>query len=232
MHIKVLTLFDIIKKVVDVREKFDEKVAFLSTFSSNQRQLKTFPKSYVLLKENLYSYMTGYAIERNHFLYELVDEIVQRLVTGGVLEYSIQYYLYADLLSFNVYHHLDYLEESKVLTVKDLSYGFTLWIAACFLSYLVFLLELTTFYIKMNPIYHFKNFIGLLGLLNALNVCNEIHFSGLGINAFQPKSSKIKTQKKLAWSSTEDIINTPNIERNVKYMTCLGKIFFGKVIQL
>ena len=168
--------------IVNGRDKFVEKSAFLSTRGLIQRLLDCYPKSYVPLKEDLYSYRTGYTTERNHFLHELADEIIQKLVTGGIIEYSIKYYIFADQLTFKVYHRLDFFNESKVLTMNDFSYGFTLWIVACLICIVVFLLEFTTFHIKIDPVYHLKNFIGLVGFLSAFEAINKSYFVGLGIN--------------------------------------------------
>lgn len=193
-------------------------MAFLTTHDYILRLLEVFPNSFVVLKEDLYSYMTGYVIERNHFLYELADETIQKLVTGGVLEHGFNIYYYADQLAYKVFHNLDYIKESNVLTLEDFSYGFTLWIIACLICILFFLLELTTFYIKMDPFYHIKNFIGILALLNALNIYNNSHCGDLSIG----KRLKLaQNQRELV--NHEEI--TTNIYRNRNKMTWFGKVF-------
>jgi len=193
-------------------------VGFLSTHDYILRLLEVFPKSFVVLKEDLYSYMTGYVTERNHFLYELADETIQKLVTGGVLEHGFNIFNYADILAYKVFHHLDYVKESNVLTLEDFSYGFTLWIIACLICILAFLMELTTFYIKMDPFYHIKNFIGIFALLNALTFYNNNYCGDLGIG----KGLKL-TQEQRELVNHREI--TPNNYRNRNKMTRIGKVF-------
>ena len=127
-------------------------------------------------------------MEKNNFLYELTDEVIQDLVTGGILQYSINMYYYRDLLIFKIIHNLDYIDESRIMTFGDFSYGFTLWIISCLICVLVFLMEQTTFYIKMDPFYHIKDLIGHFGLLNVIIIYNDCYFGDLAVG------SKLKTQ--------------------------------------
>jgi hypothetical protein len=207
-----------VKTIVDRKNKFDEKVAFLSTHGYNLQLLDIFPNAFIELQETLYSYMTGYIMYRNHFLYELTDEVIQDLVTGGVLEHGIHIYNQADKMQHNTYHNFDYVNESKVLTLEDFSYGFTLWIIACLICMIVFLMELTTFYIRVDPFYHIKNVIGVLAFLSALTVYNNSHLGDLAIcNRFKAAQNRRASLKQ------EEI--TSIINRNRIKMTWIGKAF-------
>lgn len=171
------------------------------------------------LSENLYTHVTGFVMMRNNFLYDLATDTMNGLISGGIIQH------YFDNFEFFAENFFKIAlspkqEEHDTMKFSDLSYGFTLWILACLICYVVFLLELTSFYIKMDPIYHFRNFIGLLGLLNALLVFNKCYCGDLRINMKQ--SNAISNQTGLAWKNQNAKIK---IYRFKKYMTRISKVF-------
>jgi hypothetical protein len=104
--------------------------------------------------------LTGYLLHKNNFLYALADETVQQLLAGGILQYEIEM-SFVEYLSSFVNYEGPY-EEQQPTTYEDLSYGFTLSMFSCLICCIVFLLELIAHYIKMNPIYHFRNLVRAL----------------------------------------------------------------------
>lgn len=170
-----------VKTLVNNSYKFGERKSIFGTNKQFQRFLKWFPKSYVILQEDLLTQLSGYFMEKNNYLFELTDEIIQDLITGGIIQHSIDMYSHRDLSMFKIKHHLDYIDESMILTMDDFSYGFTLWIITCLVCVFVFLLELTTFYIKMDPFYHIKNLISLLGFLYVLRIFRNKYFRRLAV---------------------------------------------------
>ncbi|CAG9806528.1 unnamed protein product [Chironomus riparius] len=131
-----------------------------------------FPESGGFLKEHLYSFITGFMLYHFHFLFELTDETVQALLTGGILQHSFE------MEDFKANHEVHSMamnirsmtEKSKVMTMDDLSYGFTLWMFSCLITFIVFLVEMTTFYLGFGPfIYYFKCFVNLV----VLKICTN-----------------------------------------------------------
>ena len=125
------------------------------------------PKTFVLLKQNLYTTMTGYTTSKNHFLYELMNEIAQELVSAGLLQHAIEMSYSEDFMRTKLSIRQDLTERGSI-SFSDFAYGFTLWIFSCLVCYVVFLLELTRFYIKMDPVYQLRIIVGLFVLLKLI----------------------------------------------------------------
>jgi hypothetical protein len=141
------------------------KLAYCSYYRMLRIYQNHYPSSGGFLKEDLYSFITGFTILHFHFLFELADETVQFMLSGGILQHSFEmddYSMNKDVFE-DAKHFLCSNGKSKVLTMDDLSYGFTLWMISCMVTLIVFLLELTTFYLRFEPFsYYFKCLVNLL----------------------------------------------------------------------
>jgi hypothetical protein len=183
-----------------------------------------------MLKEDLYTYVNGFAIMNNNFIYHLTNNVLKHLVSAGIPEFLFNYMISSTINTHKIRHNLNPTAETAVISFNDLSYGFTLWILACLFCYVAFLLELTTFYLKMDPVYHFKNLIGLLGILYVLTVYNKCYYGDLSVCMGHKKSRSGMHQKRYAWNSKDNTVEltAPEIIRNEKYMTWIAKIIYGK----
>lgn len=130
------------------------------------RFYKTFSPSSHVLEEDLYSHVTGIWTTPNNHLYELASDVSQNLISGGIMQHFIDLSFYVFCKRISAIQIME--DSSLVIVLDDLSYGFILWIIACLISYVGFMFELTTFYLKIQPIEFLKNMIGLNGLLNIL----------------------------------------------------------------
>ncbi|CAG9811190.1 unnamed protein product [Chironomus riparius] len=75
------------------------------------------------------------------FVYRHLSNVLEKIIPAGIPEYLLNYY---KLFLFKKYERL--LDKSpKVLTVDDLGFGFVLWLCACGISMIGFLLELSAF---------------------------------------------------------------------------------------
>ncbi|CAG9806529.1 unnamed protein product [Chironomus riparius] len=120
-----------------------------------------FPCSGGFLNEQLYSSLGGIILPQFNFLYELVDETLQLLLAAGIFQHSfemLQFEVHLKLFSISMPLKL---VDVEILTLDGLSYGFTLWMFACIISGIAFMLELTGFYLKLHPIDRLKDLIGV-----------------------------------------------------------------------
>lgn len=93
--------------------------------------------SWPKLKEEIYSQPVGIGFKLNNFFYFVTDEIIQKLLPTGILEQSYKF-------------HFEYLYKDKdpivfmpqVLTFDDLSQGFFIWLSACGISVIAFIIEI------------------------------------------------------------------------------------------
>ena len=134
---KVVTMFEFYQTLLDERFNAEAKIAFCDHFDYFNSFIKYNLHSYKFLKENLYTHLTGFITSRNHFLHALLDETLNDLITGGIIQNSFESFDYETVLSLKHYHLFDEHEVSKILTFEDLSYGFTLWICACLVCFVV-----------------------------------------------------------------------------------------------
>jgi len=90
---------------------------------------------------------------RNSFLYDTINNIMEKTVPAGIPQYLIKYH------EFNMFKVFVPSASSpvRVLTIQDLEYGFVIWLGACGISIIGFLLEVMLFNVEVC----FKNFMGL-----------------------------------------------------------------------
>ncbi|CAG9808659.1 unnamed protein product [Chironomus riparius] len=91
-----------------------------------------------ILKQSLFTHQYGISTFRNHFLFELTDEIVQRFIPMGIIQHSYEFHTWVNFR--NIVEDVE--STQKVLDVDDLAYGFYIWLGACGISIIGFLLEL------------------------------------------------------------------------------------------
>jgi hypothetical protein len=96
----------------------------------------------------------------NSFLYDTFRHIMDKLVPAGIPQYLVKYHEYNMFKEF----HPSTSSTVRVLSVQDLEHGFVLWLGACVISTIGFLIELLRFY----GVICLKNMIGLWMLITNL----------------------------------------------------------------
>jgi hypothetical protein len=74
---------------------------------------------------------------RNSFLYKKLNQILEKLIPMGIPQYLVKYHeanMFGTFIASG-------LNGPTVLTVEDLTYGFVLWLGACGVSTVAFLME-------------------------------------------------------------------------------------------
>ena len=98
---------------------------------------------------------------RNSFIYEILNEVLDKTIPTGIPQYLIKYH---ESVIFKNYEPV--LNNSpKVLTLDDLWFGFILWLGACGISTFGFLME----HFRVWVTKHLNNLIGLWMLLKNLS---------------------------------------------------------------
>lgn len=107
----------------------EEEIARILEFEANVRSSH--------LKERLLVVQLGIGTFLNHFLFQLLEEVMQGLITGGIAQRTWEFYkeIYLTLPSIPP-------KAPKILTLEDLNFGFFIWLAACGISSLVFFCEI------------------------------------------------------------------------------------------
>jgi hypothetical protein len=112
----------------------------------------------IFLHETLLTRSVGLATTRNHILFDLVEDVLQHTISTGIPQQMDKYY---DNIILKV--EPKFVEdEPKVLTLKDLAFGFNIWLIAIALSITVFVLELIHFQFKIKFRRYLRHFLGKL----------------------------------------------------------------------
>ena len=89
------------------------------------------------LDQTLYSTHIGYAVYRNNFIFDLLQNVTQQLIPAGIPQHLAKLYQW---IIFKTHQEIVYKSPS-VLTLEDLRTGFLLWIVACCITIVVFVFE-------------------------------------------------------------------------------------------
>jgi hypothetical protein len=113
------------------RDQIKNESAKLAFFMTENAELKG-----ILLKENLFTSTSGFITRRNSFLFHSVNEALQELISGGIPQHIYKFYME------KFYPEIEEeAKEPQKLTIDDLRYGFTIWLASFPITVLAFFLE-------------------------------------------------------------------------------------------
>lgn len=88
--------------------------------------------TYKSSKDNVFSYLSGFGLQKNHVLYKPFKKALQRLFEAGVMEkYPGKNMI--DVFSNQIAIH-DPQKDLKVLSYTDLKAGFVLWFCAVLIA--------------------------------------------------------------------------------------------------
>lgn len=111
------------------------------------------------LKERLIGSTIAVGVARNNFLFPLLNEVFDQLISGGIPQHLKKFH--DERLMYVRRVRAQKNETIKdSFTMDDLDYGFKIWIITCGVSSLVFLLEFLVVYLKFL-LSCIRNLIGL-----------------------------------------------------------------------
>jgi hypothetical protein len=118
-------------------------MAFLMSYDDKLKLDFMLEKPALILKETFYTSQAGFAFLPNYFMFDLIDEVIERLLTTGTFQFLWKNY-YHQLkvqVSFSS-EELKNLDSSRnKLTIDDLEYGFVIWMISIAVAVGAFLLE-------------------------------------------------------------------------------------------
>lgn len=94
-----------------------------------------------VLNENVYNFYWGLTFPRNHYMYTAFNEKVKHLNSGGFIDFWLDKW----------FKHQKIIEKPPpaplvVLSMKDLSIGFQIWLLALLISSVAFVVELLRYW--------------------------------------------------------------------------------------
>jgi hypothetical protein len=85
----------------------------------------------VILKETFQNYPKGYATAQNSLIFPAMEKVVDRFFSFGMIK---DFYVYSQAQAA--------VKKPKVFSVKDLNFGFMVWLVACACSIFAFIAEI------------------------------------------------------------------------------------------
>jgi hypothetical protein len=99
-----------------------------------------------VLDEPILSSMAGIGMQMNHFMFEHVAKVTDRLLEAGILK---NWYDWHNKMLYGMWK-IDFENGPKVLTVESLSFGFVMWLGACGVSFAAFVGENLWFFVSFQ----------------------------------------------------------------------------------
>ena len=94
------------------------------------------------MDESLLTLNLGFGFNANNFMYSLTEDLIKKLHPMGIIQH------WMDAEFFNIQHGFLRVKIPKVLRVEDLRFGFVLWLMACCMSCVCFIVEVS--YVKLK----------------------------------------------------------------------------------
>lgn len=117
---------------------------------------KNFPK---IIEEEIDIDLEGICLGRNNFGFPMLKSLFPKLVEAGIPQYFNSYFK-----DFELKPLLDDPAEPFVFSIEDLRFGFIVWLVACGVSSVVFMIEVSWKF-KNNSVRSFRDYIGIIWFL-------------------------------------------------------------------
>jgi hypothetical protein len=98
----------------------------------------------VRLKQDLLTTYLGITSGKNHFLYDVMEKTVEKILPAGILQQSKSYELW---MSYRKNYEAEE-DPLKILTIDDLRFLFTIWMCSLGMAVILFLLEMLAKFCK------------------------------------------------------------------------------------
>ncbi|KAG5679817.1 hypothetical protein PVAND_009355 [Polypedilum vanderplanki] len=140
----------------------DSKYAFFVTHEMHSMLNDIFKDSLPVMENDQFQEMIEFIFDRNCILLENFDDLMAKLIPSGILQFLNKlkkWFYYTPLIDDNE-------DTRKILSLKDLEYGFVLFLTAGSISIFVFICELHALYVR-------RQMRKLLGLYEFIRIVRE-----------------------------------------------------------
>jgi hypothetical protein len=136
------------------------KKAFFVNRSFHAEANQTVRLSLPRIMNEVFTIPTAFNMIKNNFMISHFEGIQTQLLETGFGKYHAQYAKWLDIKP----HVEEKVDSRSIFALKDLEYGFVLWLAACFVSCLVFVYEINSLRLRKK----LRVLIGLIDFLKLL----------------------------------------------------------------
>jgi hypothetical protein len=149
--------------IVNLHDNHMKRSAFIITNYHLQQLEHFYHVSPHVLKDPVFSATIGFIMFKNHFTSNLISTVSGQLIDAGILQHS---YAFANWMLWRPNYKKELSIEPQVLKINDLSFGFYIWLVACGVCVVGYLLEILKF--KMR-----RPTLKLVGLVHFLLLLRE-----------------------------------------------------------
>jgi hypothetical protein len=110
-----------------------------------------------LLDESIGHHEYGIRVYKNNYMYQNIEQTMQRIIEAGIPEAHLKF-----IMDTVLYSQPQEPYEPKVFGLKDLEFGFVVWLCACFFAITVFVIE----WIWPKFVKFVRNLVGRMIILN------------------------------------------------------------------
>jgi hypothetical protein len=144
--------------ILNLHHNHEKRSAFVIT-NYHLRQLEHLHRiSPHVLKDPVISFSTGFLMMKNHFTSNLISTVTGRFIDMGILQHSLAF---ANWMLWRPNYEKEPPPGPHVLKISDLSFGLYIWLAACGVCLVGYLLEILKFKMR-RPI---RKLVGLMHFL-------------------------------------------------------------------
>jgi hypothetical protein len=129
--------FGLLENYAKALDDYRLKLAFLVHDDYQSMLINVFRKTLDVLKREKYSFKNVICTRSTYILVHSLDEVSARFIEAGLMThlYNHGFWTHTRPVDEEVTDH------RRVFSMSDLEFGFTLWLAACFVAFLLFLCE-------------------------------------------------------------------------------------------
>lgn len=187
LKIQKLNILQVLKTYCEQIDNSSARLGFFMSKDLHESVSEHCKAHGIILNEVVPSYLQGFSLTRNHFLFALLEETTLELTSTGIVQK-----MHADF--FKKSQILVAKKEPKVLTVSSLAFCFEVWLVTCVFSIFAFFCEFLVFYVSKL----IREGLGLMGLRVILNMRIYWCFSSL-IQLLRMLISEISSTHQSIW---------------------------------
>ncbi|KAG5670754.1 hypothetical protein PVAND_000995 [Polypedilum vanderplanki] len=97
------------------------------------------------IQETVFNIPQGFGMPQNHYLYSVTDKLIPKMFEAGMMKHFYDIWLHWRFLKDHFYEY----DKPKALTVKDLGYGFNIFLITCAFTIMIFFMEIFVWKFKI-----------------------------------------------------------------------------------
>jgi hypothetical protein len=138
------------------------KYAFFASHEVHTSLSSDNKNSLPVIKKDTFSMMSTLKMSNNDMMFKHLDFVMQQFVSAGIDKFLIDHAMWDLARPYD----LEIEDSRRILAMSDLEFGFVIWLAACFVAFLIFVGEKLSMWIKLGR--KFKRIVGLVEFLRVL----------------------------------------------------------------